>query len=36
VRDQRGEPRPVDLPDVGNARGGDGSDVGAFELQDGA
>jgi hypothetical protein len=36
VRDQRGKARPVDLPDVVNARGGDGSDVGAFELQDGA
>ena len=28
--DQRGQPRPVDLP-VPNAAGGDGSDVGAFE-----
>jgi hypothetical protein len=34
VRDQRSEPRPVDLPDIGNSRGGDGSDVGAFELQE--
>jgi hypothetical protein len=36
ARDQRGMPRPVDLPRVGNARGGDGADVGAFELQAGA
>lgn len=31
--DQRGEPRPVDFPSVANATGGDGSDVGSFELQ---
>jgi len=31
--DQRGEPRPADLPGVTNAAGGDGSDIGAFELQ---
>jgi hypothetical protein len=35
VRDQRGKPRPVDLPQVGNARGGNGADVGAFERQAG-
>ncbi|HMI81829.1 MAG TPA: choice-of-anchor Q domain-containing protein [Solirubrobacterales bacterium] len=31
--DQRGLPRPIDLATVSNAEGGDGSDVGAFELQ---
>ncbi len=31
--DQRGFPRPSDLPSVANAPGGDGSDIGAFELQ---
>jgi CSLREA domain-containing protein len=31
--DQRGFPRPVDNPSVTNAVGGDGSDIGAFELQ---
>lgn len=31
--DQRGLPRPSDFPDVSNAEGGDGSDIGAFELQ---
>jgi len=31
--DQRGFPRPSDFPDVSNKEGGDGSDVGAFELQ---
>ena len=30
--DQRGFPRPVDLPGVTNAAGGNGSDIGAFEL----
>jgi hypothetical protein len=30
--DQRGLPRPVDLPYIANATGGDGSDIGAFEL----
>ena len=30
--DQRGEPRPTDLPDVPNAD--DGSDIGAFEAQE--
>ncbi len=30
--DQRGFHRLVDLPDVGNATGGDGGDIGAFEL----
>ena len=33
--DQRGRPRPVDLPGAPNASGGDGSDVGAFERQRG-
>jgi len=31
--DQRGLPRPSDFPDVSNKEGGDGSDIGAFELQ---
>jgi Ca2+-binding RTX toxin-like protein len=33
--DQRGQPRPLDLPDITNssAAGADGSDMGAFELQ---
>jgi hypothetical protein len=31
--DQRGEPRPHDFANVSNATGGDGSDIGAFELQ---
>jgi large repetitive protein len=31
--DQRGLPRPSDFPDVSNREGGDGSDIGAFELQ---
>lgn len=31
--DQRGLPRLSDFPDVGNKEGGDGSDIGAFELQ---
>jgi hypothetical protein len=30
--DQRGMPRPVDIPYILNAAGGDGSDIGAFEL----
>jgi CSLREA domain-containing protein len=30
--DQRGLPRPTDLGEVGNARGGDGSDIGAYEM----
>jgi hypothetical protein len=30
--DQRGMPRPYDLPSVANAGGGDGSDIGAFEF----
>jgi hypothetical protein len=29
--DQRGAPRPFDFDSVGNASGGDGSDIGAFE-----
>ena len=33
VTDQRGEPRPCNLASVANATGGDGADVGAFELQ---
>jgi Bacterial Ig domain len=31
--DQRGETRPCDLASVANAAGGDGGDVGAFEVQ---
>jgi hypothetical protein len=31
--DQRGLPRPVDLAEIGNLEGGDGADIGAFELQ---
>ena len=31
--DQRGLPRPSDFPEIGNKEGGDGSDIGAFELQ---
>jgi len=31
--DQRGSPRPVDNPYIANAPGGDGSDIGAFEVQ---
>jgi hypothetical protein len=31
--DQRGMARPVDRPSVTNAAGGDGSDIGAFEVQ---
>ena len=31
--DQRGLPRPVDFPGITNAPGGDGSDIGAFEVQ---
>jgi hypothetical protein len=31
--DQRGFPRPIDLPSIANATGGDGSDIGAFEVQ---
>ena len=31
--DQRGRLRPVDNPGITNASGGDGSDIGAFELQ---
>lgn len=31
--DQRGLPRPSDFPAISNKEGGDGSDVGAFELQ---
>ena len=30
--DQRGFPRPIDSPDVANAVGGDGSDMGAYEV----
>lgn len=33
VEDQRGLPRPVDLAGVAAPPGGDGSDVGAYELQ---
>jgi CSLREA domain-containing protein len=31
--DQRGQQRPCDDPNIANAAGGDGSDVGAFEVQ---
>jgi len=31
--DQRGLPRPSDFPAIGDKEGGDGSDIGAFELQ---
>jgi CSLREA domain-containing protein len=31
--DQRGEPRPCNLATVANATGGDGADIGAFEVQ---
>jgi hypothetical protein len=31
--DQRGLPRPSDFPTIANLEGGDGSDIGAFELQ---
>ena len=31
--DQRNFPRPVDLPGITNASGGDGSDIGAYEHQ---
>jgi hemolysin type calcium-binding protein len=31
--DQRGQPRPVNYPGIANPAGGDGTDVGAFELQ---
>jgi hypothetical protein len=31
--DQRGFPRPCDNPHLANAPGGDGSDIGAFEVQ---
>ena len=31
--DQRGLPRPVDDPTITNATGGDGSDIGAYEVQ---
>jgi hypothetical protein len=31
--DQRGDPRPVDFPGIANVAGGDGADIGAFEVQ---
>lgn len=31
--DQRGSARPSDFPEISNKEGGDGSDIGAFELQ---
>jgi CSLREA domain-containing protein len=31
--DQRGQPRPYDDPSIPNANGGDGSDIGAFEVE---
>jgi hypothetical protein len=33
VTDQRGLMRPLDFGDVANATGGDGTDIGAFEVQ---
>ena len=33
TEDQRGYSRPFDKPNYGNAWGGDGSDIGAYELQ---
>lgn len=35
TKDQRGYKRPVDFADVMNAPSGDGSDIGAFEVQAG-
>jgi CSLREA domain-containing protein len=32
TEDQRGSPRPVDIPSIANAGGGDGSDIGAVEM----
>jgi hypothetical protein len=32
--DERGLPRPVDVANISNATGGDGSDIGAFEKQE--
>ena len=32
IFDQRGAPRPFDFASIPNAAGGDGSDIGAFEL----
>ena len=31
--DQRGQPRPFDVPSIANAASGDGTDIGAVELQ---
>jgi hypothetical protein len=33
TQDQRGFARPVDSPTIANATGGDGSDIGAYEVQ---
>ena len=33
ITDQRGMTRPVDFPNIVNATGGNGSDIGAFEVQ---
>jgi hypothetical protein len=33
TQDQRGLPRIVDFPSIPNATGGDGADIGAFEIQ---
>jgi hypothetical protein len=33
ITDQRGFARPVDSPSIANASGGDGSDIGAYEVQ---
>lgn len=32
-RDQRGERSPIDFPSIPNPTGGNGADIGAFELQ---
>ncbi len=34
MNDQRGVARPYDNPNIPNAQGGDGSDIGAFEVQE--
>lgn len=33
MADQRGATRPVDFPNIPNATGGDGTDIGAYEVQ---
>lgn len=32
AKDQRGFTRPIDSPDIANVQGGDGSDIGAYEV----